>query len=103
MSEFPEADWQVLRSVHDEALEKMCERILAEVIEAGTKPGLTYRQRYLDVYSLVKERDKDVANTFNNWRRSWALITLRFMLKHDLLSAADIARFSEVTRATALS
>ena len=59
--------------------------------------------RYLGVYSLVKERDKDVANTFNTSRRLWALITLRFMLKHDLLSAEDIACFSEDTRARALS
>ncbi len=103
MSGFSEADWQVLRSVHDEALEKMCERILAEVIAAGTRPGLTNHQRYVDVYSLVKERDTDVANSFNNWQRSWALITLRFMLKHDLLSAEDIARFSEDIRARAFS
>lgn len=99
MSDISEVDWKVLRSLKDMALDRLCERILAEVHVAANKPGRTIHQRYLDVYALVQRRDKAVADCFNDLRRSMATISLLHWRKHALLTADEWARFSDVTRA----
>ena len=99
MSDILEADWKVLRSLKDTALERLCERILAEVHAAAANPGRSNHQRYLDVYSLVQKRDKDVADCFNDLRRSTATISLFHWRKHKLLTFDEWARFSDVTQA----
>jgi hypothetical protein len=99
MSDIPEADWKVLRSLKDVALERLCERILAEVHAAASMPGRTNHQRYLDVYALVQKRDRAVADCFNDLRRSTATISLFHWRKHKLLTVDEWARFSDVTQA----
>ena len=99
MSDIPEADWKVLRSLKDVALECLCERILAEIQAAANTPGRTNHQRYLDVYALAQKRDKAVADCFNDLRRSTATISLLHWRKHRLLTVDQWARFSDVTQA----
>ena len=99
MSDIPEADWKVLRSLKDAALDRLCECILAEVHAAATMPGRTNHQRYLDVYALVQKRDKDEADCFNDLRRSMAKTSLLHWRKHKLLTVDEWARFSDATRA----
>jgi hypothetical protein len=99
MSDIPEADWKVLRSLKDAALERLCERILAEIHAAASMPGRTNHQRYLDVYALTQKRDKAVADCFNDLRRSTATISLLHWRKHKLLAVDEWARFSDVTQA----
>ena len=50
------------------------------------------------LYRLMHDRDKDIARTFDPYSRSRALIALRLMVKHDLLTDADLSVLSEAAR-----
>lgn len=63
MSDIPEADWKVLRSLKDVALERLCDRILAEIQAAATMPGRTSHQRYLDVWLVRGESSMAVSSS----------------------------------------
>lgn len=100
--DFPEADWKVLRSVKDAALNRLCERILDECRGVMDDPALTPHQRYLKMFKLIQDRDDDIANAFNDMRRSRALNRISWIKYLDLLTGEEWERFSPRTRETAL-
>jgi len=59
--EIPEADWKAFRELRDVALERFCERALAEVVKVAA------------VYRLIEKRDKELAAAFDDFRRSTAV------------------------------
>lgn len=95
----PEADWRTLRALHAQALERYCARVLRDVAAVLENGRLTSHARYLNVYELVHERDKRLARILNDLRRSTALDQLALMCRDGLVSADEMARFSEPTRA----
>jgi hypothetical protein len=50
------------------------------------------------LYRLMRDRDKDIVRTFDHYSRSSALMALRMMVKHDLLTDAELSVLSEATR-----
>ena len=96
--EINESDWKLFRQLHQVALERFCERILAELQAAMTEGSEASHDRYLKVFDLVRERDKTIGRLFNNPRRSNALILLANINEERLLTAAELARFSPETR-----
>src|SRR5262245_28305717 len=74
--EIKEADWRLFRQLHKAALERFCERVLTDVRSAAADAGDSYHERYLEVFALIRDRDKAIASMFNDVRRSNALILL---------------------------
>jgi hypothetical protein len=70
-ADFPERDWKVFRELRVVALERFCERVVARVSEVIGSRG-TAHQRYLDVFKIIDEEDRDLSRMFNNPRRSVA-------------------------------
>jgi hypothetical protein len=93
-----ESDWRIFRQLHPVALERFCERVLSEVGHLASDSGKTAHERYLAVYKLIQRRDKDLANTFHDPRRSEALLQLARIEFHGLLTEQESARFSSETR-----
>lgn len=93
-----ESDWKLFRQLHQVALERFCERVLAEVRAAAAETGVGYHDRYLRLFDLISDRDKTIARTFNDVRRSNALILLANIKHEGLLTTAELARFSPETR-----
>jgi hypothetical protein len=56
------------------------------------------RRRYLAVFQLIQRRDRELANTFDDLRRSTALRELALIQSHELLSDEEFGRFSVETR-----
>jgi hypothetical protein len=95
---FAEADWKLLRRVHPLALERCCERVLAEV-ERVTRNGVqSAHQRYLDIFKIVEQRDREMASIFDDPRRSNALTMLARMRSEGLLMADEFSGPSPETR-----
>jgi hypothetical protein len=93
-----ESDWKLFRQLHPVALERFCERVLAEVRAATAETGDGYHVRYLRIFDLMRDRDKTIARAFNDPRRSNALILLANIKREGLLTEAELARFSPETR-----
>ena len=50
------------------------------------------------LYRLMRDRDKDIVRTFDHYNRSRATMALRMMVKHDLLTDAELSVLSEAAR-----
>lgn len=94
----PERDWKKFRIIYPIALDRFSEQILEEVDEINSNEDLSYHERYLKIYKLIKNRDREMANIFNDFRRSTALLQLGQMNAHGLLRSEEIEEFSEETQ-----
>jgi hypothetical protein len=93
-----EADWKVLRRIHPLALERYCERVLAEIQRVTHKRAQTTRQRYLEIFKIVEQRDREMSEIFNDPRRSNALTMLARIRAAGMLTEDEFSRLSPETR-----
>lgn len=98
MREIKESDWKILRQVHSEALERFCKQILLEIERISSDSAKSFYRKYLDIYEVLQRRDKEIAQTFNDLRRSTALIHLSSMKARGLLTEDEFLRFSQETQ-----
>src|SRR5438046_1604351 len=98
-SDIPESDWRRFKEVHNKLLERYCSRILEEVAAASQDTEGAAHDRYMKVYKLIQERDKQMANAFDDFRRSTAVMQLGILRRMKLLTDEDLTMFSEQTRA----
>lgn len=95
---FPESDWKKFRVVRERALERFCERVLANAGACIQSPGETAHERYLRLFKLLREEDKDLAFMFDYLSRSKAWLQLVAMYVRKLVTEDEFAQFSEPTR-----
>jgi len=93
-----EADWKVFRQLRQVALERFCERALSEVGRLASETGKTAHERYLAVFRLFERRDRELAEAFDDARRSTALWQLARIQSHGLLTEDEVRRFSPEAR-----
>jgi hypothetical protein len=98
MRGFPESDWKILRRLKPIALDRFCERVLTKIGETAVGSGSAH-ERYLAIFSLIMDRDKELANCFNGMSRSNAMFLLIAMRSHDLITDEEMTEFSEDTQA----
>ena len=84
-NDIKESDWKVFRRLHSIALERYCQRVLAEVKHATTCND-SYHDCYLKLFRLLRDRDKTLARCFNDLRRSTALLQLLIIIEEGLLT-----------------
>ena len=96
--DLPESDWKTLRKLQPVALDRFCRRVLDECRAVCDNDSKTSHERYLDLYRLLRTRDKELADAFDDMRRSVALLRLVTMYRRDLLTEEEVARFSPETR-----
>jgi hypothetical protein len=93
-----ESDWKLFRKLRELALERFCERVLAEIGNLSSDSGQSYHERYLAVFNLVRERDKELEASFDEPRRSTALQQLALIRSYALLDDEEFSRFRLETR-----
>jgi len=98
-SGIPESDWKKIRDLKSVLLDRLCQRILQEVAVQATEPSRTPHERYLAIYKLIHERDRDIAEIFDGLSRSKAMMCILNARHHSLLTDEEFGRFSEDTRA----
>ena len=94
-----ESDSKLFRQLRSLALERFCQQILSEVEQLAADCTKSSHDRYLAVYKLIARRDKELADAFNDLRRSTALVHLVQIQSHALLTEEEMGRFSPETRA----
>ena len=97
-SDFPESDWRRFKEVHQRLLERYCIRILEEVDAASRDARGSAHDRYLKIYKLINESNEQMANAFDDFRRSTAVMQLGIMRRMKLLMDEELSLFSEQTR-----
>ncbi len=98
MREIKELDWKILRQLHKVALERFCERILLEIERVYSDRTKSFHEKYLEVWALLRRRDKEMARAFDDLRRSRALIQIASMKGLGVLTDDELRRFSQETQ-----
>jgi len=98
MKEAQGLDWKIFGQLHPVAVERFCERVLIEIVQINTDDARRFHQRYLDIFEVIKRRDKEIAQLFNDPRRSNALSMLAGIRSRGLLTDEEFSRFSPETR-----
>ena len=93
-----ESDWKVLRRLHPLALERFCERVLAEIERVEHDDALSFHQRYLNIFKIVERRDREMGRIFDDLKRSKALTMLAQMHYNGLLTENEFSSLSPETR-----
>lgn len=93
-----ESDWKLFRQLHPIVLDRFCQRALSEIAHVVADDGKSSHQRYLDIYRLIKRRDKELAHAFNDLRRSTALTQIAIIQSQGLFAEEELSRFSPETR-----
>lgn len=93
-----ESDWKRFRELRTVALDRFCERALHEVSGVAQQRERTAHEKYLAVYALVRKKDKELAELFDNPRRSTALWQLALIHRSGLLTDEEFSHFSAETR-----
>jgi hypothetical protein len=94
MHDIAPADWKVFKALRVVALERFCERVLADVMRIASDAAKTKHQRYLAIYQLMHERDAEINPIFDTLRRSTAIRQIVSFRAHDLLTAEELRQFS---------
>ncbi len=95
----PESDWKAFRELREVALERFCKRVLEELDPLTQNSALSYHERYVNAFRLLKERDQELARAFDDPRRSRMIEQLADMCSLDLLEPVELARFTARTHA----
>ena len=98
MREINEPDWKVLRRAHPLALERFCERVLAEIDRVSHDGATSHHARYLQIFRILQQRDREMARLFDNPRRSHALTMLAQIRSQGLLTEDEFSSLSPETR-----
>ena len=98
MREIKESDWKLFRQLHAVALERFCQCVLNESELLQRDSTRSAHERYLALYQLVHNRNKEVARLFDDFRRFTALWQLAAIKEQGLLTDEEFARFSQETQ-----
>ena len=93
-----EADWKRLGRLKPIALDRFCQRVLAEVARVAADSARGSHDRYLEVFRLVQERDTELASAFDDLRRSTALFRLARMRALGVVTDQELGEFDAETR-----
>lgn len=98
LRQIKETDWKVLRRLHRLALERFCERVLAEVDHVIDNKARSAHERYLNIYRILGRRDRDIAALFNDPKRSRGLTMLAGIRSEGLLTEEEFSSLSPEAR-----
>jgi hypothetical protein len=97
---FHEREWKVLRQLEPVALDRFCTRVLQECASLMANSEGTAHERYLELYYLLRERDRQLAEAFDDMRRSRAIARLAAMRRLGVITDQEMESFSAETRDT---
>ncbi|MDB5394692.1 MAG: hypothetical protein JWM91_2198 [Rhodospirillales bacterium] len=72
----PEWDWKKIRDLKPVLLDRFCQRILREIDHKAAEVTLSHHQRYLDIWEIMRNQDRELAKMFNGLRRSVAILCI---------------------------
>ena len=94
----PERDWKYIRSVHDDLLATLRERINQQSAALLASFDGTEHEKYLRLYRHIQDSDEIIALCFNALKRSNLIIKLAALQHHGILTPKHIENLSQETQ-----
>ncbi len=80
------------------ALQRYCERVMVDIDKIIQNSERDAYERYTEIYKIVDDGDRKMAQMFDGFSRSKALFQLALYYGNNLLNDDEIAQLSEVAR-----
>jgi len=90
-----ESDWKRFKEVHQIAMERFDQKCLQEAEYHLTDKAKSATERFFEVRDIMRDRNKQRATLFDDYRRSTAWMQIAFMRAHKLITDEEMLRFSE--------
>jgi hypothetical protein len=103
MAGIPESDWRVFRELHTVWLNRYCTEVNDRIRRLLSEGKLSSHERYLKIYKLIHQKDREIGRAFNDFRRSTAMMQLCAIRNLGVVTEEELARFSESTRSVVLT
>ena len=87
-----------MRDLKPVLLDRYCRRILSEFEKIASKHDEPAHPRYLALFKLVDERDRELGDMFNDLKRSNAIFKILFLRQNGVFTEAEFAGFSDETK-----
>ena len=94
MRDISETDWKTFKRLRERALERFSQRILDESQAIYSDTSTSAHARYLRLYQLMQQRDRELASAFDDPRRSTATLCFRQMRYLGLVTDEELAELS---------
>ncbi|MDD2235768.1 MAG: hypothetical protein PHP44_05870 [Kiritimatiellae bacterium] len=95
---FAERDWKYMKSIHDELLSVLCERINRECRAIIASREGTAHARYLRLYKHIHKADDIVGDCFNDLKRSNLGLKMCNMNRQGLLKPEHLEQLTPATQ-----
>ncbi len=90
-----ESDWKKFKKIKEKALESFCGSILNDVKDGmESKEPPSNHGKYLYLYRLIENYDKQIALLFNDHSRSKAVLQLMMLRDEGLVQDEDVKNLS---------
>ena len=93
-----ESEWKKFKKLKALCLERFCDDVLNEATHICKSGDKTAHQRYGDLYKLIRDKDKELANAFDGLSRSKAFIQLMMMYSMGLVEEEQLDEFEDGTK-----
>ena len=93
-----QSDWKKFKVVRERALERLCERALDDLAKIAADASATYHDRYLQVFEMINDYDKQIADGFNYLSRSRMLQQIAYSRSLNLITDDEMAEFTQQTQ-----
>ncbi|MDH3635549.1 MAG: hypothetical protein OES20_12700 [Gammaproteobacteria bacterium] len=90
-----EADWKIFKEIKEKALGSFCENAFSEFTEIIENESEHIHDRYLKLYKLVHEKDKELSDIFDGHSRSKAAFQLLLIRKMGLADKGLLQKISD--------
>ena len=90
-----ESDWKIFKQIKQKAFETFCRQALDEFEEVINDSTEHVHDRYLQLYELIQNRDKQMQLLFDDHSRSKAPMQLLMLRSHGLVDEELLGKLSE--------
>jgi nitrogen fixation/metabolism regulation signal transduction histidine kinase len=98
MDNIQEKDWKIVRSMKDKVLDLACERILDKFSAVIKDHDRSNHAKYRELYKAIHKENKQIANMFDDFKRSSALFQIALWKLNNLITDEEVAQFSPETQ-----
>jgi len=93
-----ESEWKKFKKLKEKCLERYCSTVLEEARELCNLFDKSNHARYIDLYQLMRNRDKELGRSFDGLSRSKAHGQLMMMYRMGLVEENELDVFEPETK-----
>jgi hypothetical protein len=97
-NQMKESEWKKFKRLKEICLERYCNAVIEEAQVVCKFEGKSNHERYIELYQLMRNRDKELGKAFNGLSRGQAHVQLMMMYRMGLVKENELDEFEPETK-----